>query len=128
MPLTAVQEIYVSMTNGAVSIGGTSPNIIDGDYTLECSVDEMTNNGSLGWYEDVPTINKASGKMTIAYKTSSPPAFIQGTVYSLAIATPNGPGITGNCRVTKLAYPGVDPKKGVKVGLDWTSFGVMTKS
>ena len=128
MPATVVNEVYLGETGATISLGTVACAVIDGKYTVEVQVDEMTNNTSAGWYEDVQTIKKANGDMTLAFKTGSPPGFIEGNVYALVISIPSGPGISGNARLVSRDFPGVDPKKGVKLGVKWTSQGAMAVS
>ncbi len=123
--LTTVSEVYLGMTGATVTMGGYSAPVIDGKYTVESMVDDMSNNTSGGWSEDVACLKKASGDMTIAYKSATPPLFVEGTIYPLVISIPSGPYLSGNVRVTKRDYPGVDVKKGVKVGISWTGQGVI---
>jgi hypothetical protein len=124
----AITEVYLGMTGASVTLDGTTLAVIDGSYTIEAMSDEMTNTTSAGWFEDVNTINKVTGDMTLAYKTANLPTYVEGSVYTLISSVTSGPYLSGNVRLNKVKYPGVSPKQGVKLEVSWTNQGPMTRT
>lgn len=118
-------ETYEAGMNATCQVNGTAISVEDCSYTVEQDVDEMTNNQSGGWHEDVGTIKKANGSIKAIYRGTSPPAFDAGDIVTLAIALTSGPGISGNARVKKVSKK-LTVKGGVKYDFDWTSQGAMT--
>jgi len=125
-----LNEDYLSCINSTFTYGATpdtaSLNIIDGGYTLSFGVEEMTNNGSGGAYEDVKTYKQMEGNFTGAYVSGTPPTFKSGEIYPVVIDCPNGPYFAGNCRFNQVENPVLDVKAGVKYKFGLRSQGAFT--
>jgi hypothetical protein len=127
MALVEVAEIYVGMSSGVTTTLGTvASDVMDGSYRLMQDTDEMTNTGSAGWFEDVGTIHSAEGDMTIAWRLSTPPAYVAGKIYALVISNNGANYLSGNVRIKSIQFPGSNPKNGVKIQISWKSQGPMT--
>lgn len=125
--MAQISETYLAGLNATATINGTAYAIEDGSFSVEIDTEEMTNNQSGGWYEDVGTIQKANGTLKLIYKSGTPPAFANGGIYPFAIAIPNGMSIAGNARLKKRSNR-LTVKGGVKFDLEWHSQGAMTLS
>lgn len=120
-------ETYLAGLNATLTWNGTALAITDGSYTRDTDVDDMSNNQSGGWEEDVPCFNKASGTVQAVYKGATPPNMTSGVLGTLAISIPGGPGISGTVRpknVKKMLLA----KGGVKYSFDWKNQGAMTET
>lgn len=119
---------YLAGKQATCTIDGATMAVEDGSYDTTCDGDEVTNLNSGGFYEDVPTLKKATCSLKCVYDGDSPPDFDEGDVVALVIAVPNGPGLSGNFRITKMAYPVVNPKAAVKYSFEANSNGAYTKT
>lgn len=124
---TPVAETYTANINTVTTFAGTVQAVISGNWTVETMTDEMTNTSDGGWKSQVPCINSASGSMTIAGKSGSPPLYVSGLIYPIIINDPVC-YLAGNVRVTKFDFAGQDVKAGTKYTLSWISEGQMTSS
>lgn len=118
MPATALTETYVACIASTFTLGA-SPNtsvlkIIDGGYTISFGVDEMTNNGSGGAYEDVKTYKSVEGSFTGAFESGTPPVFNAGDIFPIVINNANGPYLSCNARFNQVEMPVLDVKAGLK--------------
>lgn len=123
----AIAEQYLAGTNSTFKLG-SSPNqaslpIMDGNWTKEMGIDEMTNSTSGGEYEDVPTIGKFTFTVRCAYKATGLPQVEVGKVYAGEINTPNGPKAAGNMRITSMSPVQMNPKAGLSFSLAGTGQG-----
>lgn len=116
----------------------------EGSYETNMGVDEVTNLLSNGFYEDIPTIKRATCSIRCVYNGDDPPDFDEGDMVALVIdvpeivadplaeppviGRPRGPGITGQFRVTRMAYPIVNPKAAVRYNFDAHSNGAYVKT
>src|SRR5690348_14318639 len=96
-----VAEKYLNCIDSLLTVGVTpdtwAGTVIDGTITESYGVDEMTNNTSGGGYEDVKTIYKYEGTLTIAYSATTPPPFVAGDIFPVVMDKPtNGPYFSGN--------------------------------
>jgi hypothetical protein len=120
--------IYLAGKKATVTINGAAMAVEEGSYNTTSGVDEVTNLNSGGFYEDVSTIKRATCSLRCVYDGDLPPDFDEGDVVTLAIAVPNGPGLSGNFRITQMAYPVVNPKAAVKYSFEATSNGAYIKT
>ena len=125
--MSAPTEVYLHGVNATLTIDGTALAVTDGSYTVDTDTDDMSNNQSGGWEEDVPGFNKANGSVQAIYKGSTPPPLKSGQLHNLVISIPGGPGISGAVRV-KNVKKNLTVKGGVKYSFDWKNFGVMTET
>ncbi len=135
---------YLQGQKATCTINGTPMAVEEGSYETTSGVDEVTNLLSGGFYEDLSTIKRATCSIRCVYDGDSPPDFDEGDLVALAIdvpaiaadpeadppvlARPRGPGITGNFRITRMAYPIVNPKAAVKYNFDASSNGAYVKT
>ena len=135
---------YLSGQKATCTINGKTMAVEEGSYETTSGVDEVTNLLSGGFYEDIPTIKRATCSIRCVYNGDDPPDFDEGDVVALAIdvpaivadpeadppveARPRGPGITGNFRITRMAYPIVNPKAAVRYNFDGSSNGAYVKT
>lgn len=119
---------YLAGKNATATVNTVAMAVEDGSYETTAGVDEVTNLNSGGFYEDVSTTKKATCSLKCIYDGDSPPDFDEGETITLAIAIPSGPGISGTFRVTKMAYPTINPAAAVKYNFDATSNGAYVKS
>jgi hypothetical protein len=127
MPLTPVSEVYIGQSdNVTISLGTVECDVMDGSYTIESETDEMTNTGSGGWKESVGTIRRASGSFRIPWRSATPPGWVVGIKYAMIVDVNGANYLSGNVRVTRMEFPGANPKEGVKVMLNWESEGAMS--
>lgn len=127
---TALPENYVSCVNATFTIG-TDPNtavlkILQGGYTDSYNVDEMTNSGSGGCYEDVKTTRSIKGSFTAAYVSGTPPVFKAGDIFPATIANGTAPTLTVNFRFNNVQWPVMNVKEGLKFSFDVQSQGAIT--
>jgi hypothetical protein len=120
--------IYLAGKNATVTIDGTTMAVEDGSYSTNAGVDEVTNLNSGGFYHDVDTIKMSTVSLRCVYDGDSPPNFDEGDVVALSIAVPNGPGVSGNYRITRMDWPVVNVRAAVKYNFDATSQGVYNKT
>ncbi len=119
---------YLAGKKATATINGTTMAVEDGSYNTAAGVDEVTNLHSGGFYEDVTTIKRATCSLRCVYDGDSPPDFDEGDVVALAIGVPNGPGLSGNFRITHMTYPVVNPKAAVKYSFEASSNGAYVKT
>lgn len=127
---TALPETYVPCIDSTFTIGAT-PNtavlqVIDGGYTLSFGVDEMTNNGSGGAYEDVKTYKSLEGSFTGAYESGSVLAFNAGDIFPIVVDSPDGPYLACNARFNQVELPVLDVKAGLKYKFTIKNQGAIT--
>ncbi len=133
MPLqTPVADSYVSCVNLPATLGSVAFTVESGGFKPDVATDETTNSQGQGFYEDQPTITKASGSHKIAYKT--PLGLVSGRVYTLIINTTgltNSSGVagtgtpyfSGNVRVSVDGSAVLDAKAALHIPISWTSQG-----
>jgi hypothetical protein len=126
----AIAEQYLAGTNSTLKLG-SSPNqsslaIMDGNWTEEAQIDDMTNSTSGGFNEDVLTIKRLTFTARCAYKTGTLPQIETGKTYAGEINTPSGPKVTGNFRITSLGGVQMNPKAGLSFSVAGTSQGPYT--
>lgn len=126
----AIAEQYLAGTDSTLKLGD-SPNqsslaVMDGNWTEEAQVDEMTNSTSGGRYEDVTTIKRVTFTARCAYKSTALPAVTVGSVYTVEINTPSGPKVTCPFRITSMGGVQMNPKAGLSFSLAGTSQGSYT--
>jgi hypothetical protein len=119
---------YLAGKKATATIDGTVMAVEDGSYNTTAGADEVTNLNSGGFYEDVPTIKRATCSLKCIYDGDSPPDFDEGDIVALAISVPNGPGLSGNFRITQMTYPVVNPKAAVKYSFEASSNGAYVKT
>jgi hypothetical protein len=135
---------YLQGLKATCTINGEPMAVEEGSYETTSAVDEVTNLNSAGFYEDVPTIRRATCSIRCVYDGDSPPDFDEGDLVELEIdipaiaadpeadppvlARPRGPGISGNFRITRMSYPIVNPKAAVKYSFDASSNGAYVKT
>lgn len=119
---------YLAGKKAVATINGTGMAVESGSYNTTAGVDEVTNLNSGGFYEDVTTIKRATCSLQCIYDGDSPPDFDEGDIIALAITVPNGPGLSGNFRVTQMTYPVVNPKAAVKYNFEASSNGAYIKT
>lgn len=119
---------YLAGKKATATINGTAMAVEDGSFNTTAAVDEVTNLNSGGFYEDVTTIKRATCSLRCVYDGDSPPDFDEGDIVVLSIAVPNGPGLSGNFRITQMTYPVVDPKAAVKYAFEASSNGAYVKT
>lgn len=132
--MAAVAETYAANKNAVTTLNGVSMDIMGGNFTIETSVDEMTNNngtvGGQSWYEDVNCVNKASGSFDVAVRLATPAGtgIVTGLIYPFIYNLAGSAYLAGNVRVHKFDFKGQDVKGGTKYTINWTSQGSMTWS
>jgi hypothetical protein len=134
---------YLAGKKATCTINGVAMAVEDGSYEASAGVDEVTNLNSGGFYEDIPTIKRATCSIRCVYDGDDPPDFDEGDLVALVIdvpavaadagppvveAVPRGPGISGNFRITRMSYPIVNPKAAVKYSFDANSNGAYVKT
>jgi len=130
---TAVAEEYLNCVNSVLTLGTTPDTwvgkVIEGGVTFTYDVDEMTNTGSLGGYEDVKTTYKYEGDLTIAFSAAEPPPYVAGDVFGTVIKGPvGGVTLTGNFRFNAINDPLLTVKGGYKQKCKITSQGAIVRS
>lgn len=130
---TPLAEDFISCLGGSITVG-TSPDvwsgtITDGGLTYTYETDEMTNLSGGGAYEDVKTVSKYEGDITVAWKTTSPPPMDSGDIFHTVVSAPaGGPVFTGKFRYNGFNYPILNPKAGLKLKGKITSQGPIVRS
>jgi hypothetical protein len=119
---------YLAGKSATCTINEIPMAVEEGSYNTTTSVDEVTNLNSGGFYEDIPTIKRATCSIRCVYDGEEPPDFDEGDIVELDIAVPNGPGLSGNFRITSMAYPIVNPKAAVKYSFEASSNGAYVKT
>jgi hypothetical protein len=128
---------YLSGQKATCTINGKTMAVEEGSYETTSGVDEVTNLLSGGFYEDIATIKRATCSIRCVYNGDDPPDFDEGDLVDLEIdvpaevgppAKPRGPGISGVFRVTRMAYPLVNPKAAVRYNFDASSNGAYVKT
>ncbi len=129
MPLVTQPDVYISQSSGVtVTLGSVAVCVKQGSYSVEIDSDDTTNSCSGGWKESVPTVRVATGTLMVAWKSASPPEWIEGPIYAL-VADINGANyLSGNVRLTKIDYPGGTPTEGIFISMAWKSEGPMTRT
>lgn len=128
--MAAVDEQYVPCVGYGVKVDTADwANVEDGGFDYEVKTDETTNNGGQGFYEDCPTIKKASGTIKVAYKNAAPPVIEEGKVYPLVIDGGAGaPYLSCNARFSKASYPVLSVQNAVHVTYTWASQGPVVRT
>ncbi len=125
----AGDSIYFAGKNATLQVKGAALAVESGSFTDGLEVDEVTNNTSGGFYEDVPTIEKGVfNGMRCVYDGANPPAFVKGEVVAIAVAqsaegASSSPGITGNFRIGQVTWDVINVKGAVRYNFDATSQG-----
>lgn len=131
MPLTSIAETYVPCVGAIVTVGTTViGDVMDGGYSIEYGVDDMTNNSGGGDYDDVKTIRKTTGTLKVAWPAAGGPGLAVGTKYALIIdlggtGATAPPYLSGNCRINKADLPTLDVHKGVVCTFSFTMVGAI---
>jgi hypothetical protein len=123
----SVAETYLAGKDATLTWNGTALNVVDGSYTVDVDVDDMSNNQSGGWEEDVRCLNKAQGSVQAVYSGTTPPPMKSGDLGNLVISVPGGPGISGVARA-KNVKKNLTVKGGIKYSFDWKNQGPMTET
>ena len=132
---TTVAETYIACVNLPMSINDVAAKVIDGGFTSGPGIDEMTNSGGGGFYEDVATYKKCTIAATLAVPAAL--AIVSGGIYRLTInysgtgfTTPGtvGPSIAGNFRVNVDNGATLDVSKGLKYKITATNQGAYVSS
>lgn len=128
---TPLAEEYVSCVGSTFTIGpgGATPlvlKVLEGGYTYAVGVDEMTNSGSGGWYEDVKTIKNVKGSFTAAYVSGTPIPVSAGDIFNAEIKNSTSPSATGDFRFNNVNVPILDVKNGLKWKFDVQNQGEIT--
>lgn len=112
-----IAETYVGCTGTILTIGTApdvaTPTVMEGGYTDSKEVVERTNNKSGGCYEDLATIRKIEGDITIAFKTSENFIPVSGGIYHCIFDCPDGPYLEANFRFPSVGKPVLDVKNGL---------------
>ena len=101
--------------------------IIGGTVDDTQDVDDMTNQGGGGGKESVNTTHQLTGTIIIGWPTGtgSPPAIKRGEIWLAAVdGGPDRPYFQGKFKFTKLSYPILDPKVGLKVTYTYETQGL----
>lgn len=137
---TPVPETYIACVTLGASIAGITGLVMEGGFTPDFDVDDMTNNGGGGHYEDVKTTDKLTFSLKIAVKT--PLLIVSGAIYPVLInagavlptvtagvmAPPvpvvaAGPACAANVRIKVDPSTAVNVKAGLVYNLTGTSQG-----
>lgn len=126
----AIAEQYLAGTNSTFKIG-SAPNqsslaVMDGQWTYEAMVEEMSNSTSAGHYEDVATLKKLTFNARLAYKADNLPQITVGLLYAIEINTPSGPNVVCNARISQMTGTQLNPRGGLTFGISGTSQGAVT--
>jgi len=115
---------YLAGRDATCTIDTISYEVEDGTINDGFQVDEVTNNFSGGYYEDVTTIRTATVTgMRIVYNVEKQPDFQTGDLVDVAIAIPDGPSLTGTMRVGNIAVPLLNVRSAVRMTFDLRSQG-----
>lgn len=132
-----VAETYIPCYELAATVGGVATKIMSGGFSLPVNVDDMTNNAGGGYYEDVPTVKKATFKMSIALSTTAT-GLKSGSIYPVLIncatmptdftidPTPVVTGLpcfAGNVRLIFDDAPILDVQKGATISVSGNTQG-----
>jgi hypothetical protein len=116
---------YLAGKNSKLILDAVFLKVEAGTLNLTIATDEVTNNFSGGYYEDVATIKRATiTGMRCVYDGDDPPNFEDGDLKSMELYIPNGPRLTGTFRVGSLSVPLVDVRAAVHFGFDLSSQGI----
>lgn len=134
---------YLGGRRYTVTLNESVPlDVEDGSYTTTSGVDEVTNLNSGGFYEDVPTIKRATASLRCVYNGDEPPDFDEGDIIAIVISAPGSAAVTGppaipaippapmlsgNFRVVSMTYPIVTPKAAIRYTLELSSNGAYEK-
>lgn len=121
---------YLAGRSATATIDGISYEVEDGTINDGFQVDEVTNNFSGGYYEDVPTIRTATVTgLRIVYNADKKPAFQTGDLVAVNIAVPNGPSlVAAQMRVGNIATPLLNVRSAVRMTFDLRSQSIYTFS
>ncbi len=123
--MAALAETYVACVTLPATIDGVAAVVMEGGFTPDFDVDEMSNDAGGGHYEDVKCIDKATLSLGLAFKTAI--AKVSGLIYMVTINCPAGvagvPYFSGPVRVKFDAGGIVNVKEGVKIKMTGTSQG-----
>ncbi len=120
---------YLAGKNSTVKINGLSMKVESGSVTTGIEVDEVTNNFSGGYYEDVDTVRKATcNNLSLLYDADDPPEFEEGDIVDLESLVTDGPTVTGKFRIGSITMTVHNVKQAVRYTFDATSQGVYTRS
>jgi hypothetical protein len=118
---------YLAGKNSTLLLDGVQLKVEAGVLNLTIGVDEVTNNFSGGYYEDVDTIKKATvSGMRCVYDGDAPPTFEAGDLKPCVLSIPGGPSLTGTFRVGSMAIPLMDVKAAIHYSFDLTSQSTYT--
>lgn len=134
---------YLGGRRYIVTVDDSEPmDIEDGSYTTGTSVDEVTNLNSEGFYEDVPTIKRATASLRCVFNGDEPPDFEEGDIVAIVISAPGAAAVTGppaipaippapmlsgNFRVVSMTYPVVTPKAAIRYTMELSSNGAYVR-
>lgn len=125
----AGDSIYFAGKNATLTVKGAALAVESGTFTDGVEVDEVTNNTSGGFYEDIDTTEKGVfNGMRCVYDGAHPPVFRKKEVVAIALAIPavggaEGPGITGNFRIGSVDWDIINAKGAVRYTFAATSQG-----
>lgn len=125
----AEDSIYFAGKNATLTVKGASLAVETGSFTDGLEVDEVSNNTSGGFYEDIDTLEKGVfNGMRCVYDGAHPPTFRKGEVVPIAVSYPtvdgaDGPGITGNFRIGQVDWDVLNVKGAVRYSFNATSQG-----
>jgi hypothetical protein len=115
---------YLAGKNSSLLLDAVSLKVEAGTLNLTIATDEVTNNFSGGYYEDVATIKRATVTgMRCVYDGDDPPNFEDGDLKPIVLSIPNGPRLAGTFRVGSLSIPLVDVRSAVHYSFDLSSQG-----
>lgn len=127
----AADSIYFAGKRFILTVKGEGLAVMNGSFTDGLEVDEVTNNTSGGFYEDIDTIEKGVfNNMQCVYDGAHPPAFVKGEVVPIVCENPDAvggsPRISGNFRVGQIEWDVINVKGAVKYSFSATSQGPYT--
>ena len=118
---------YLAGKNATVTIDGVSMKVEAGAINRDVQTDEVTNNFSGGFYEDVDTVRTATVQgMRCVYDAEDPPTIDDGDLVEVSITIPNGPSLTGTFRVGSMNVSLNEVKAAVRFTFDLRSQGPYT--
>lgn len=115
---------YLAGKNATVTIDGVSMKVEAGAINRDVQTDEVTNNFSGGFYEDVDTVRTATVQgMRCVYDADDPPTIDDGDLVEVSITIPSGPSLTGTFRVGSMNVSLNEVKAAVRFTFDLRSQG-----
>ena len=116
---------YLAGKNSSAKFDAVDVKVEAGTINDNIDVDEVTNNFSGGYYEDVPIKKRATVTgLRVVYDADEKPAFNAGDLIDVEITIPGGPSLTGEFRVGSIGIPMLDVNSALRLTFDLTSQGV----